>query len=124
MEHQDDEIGNSEPAYMKNTLSSHSMEKRAKVPVFDLIDRQEWDALKDLIRSDPGVALLGIGGSERRSSENQLPLHTACKRQPPLDVVELLIDANPSALKVKGHGGYTPLHCAVSYGSSVEVMRN
>jgi hypothetical protein len=124
--HQDDEIGNSESACMKekDTLSSHSMEKRARAPVFDLIDRQEWDALKDLIRSDPGVARSGMamGGSDRRSSEHQLPLHEACKQQPPLDVVELLIDAYPSALKVKGHGGYTPLHCAVSYGSSADVI--
>lgn len=102
--------------------ASHSMEKQDVARAFDVINNQDWEKLKRLIKSDPSIAHVGFGTKDRRSSETQLLLHEVCKQQPPLDVVEVLIDANPSALKVKGQCGCTPLHWAVSYGASAEVV--
>lgn len=101
--------------------ASHSMEKRDLDYAVELINSQEWEELKRIIKADPNIAQVGFGKNER-SSESQLLLHEVCKQQPPLDVVEVLIDANPSALKVKGQCGCTPLHWAVSYGASAEVV--
>ena len=116
-----DEMGSVDPAQMQDDFS-HSMEKQDAAPVFDLINNQEWEELKRIIKSDPSIAQVGFGTKDRRSSESQLLLHEVCKQQPPLDAVEVLIDANPSALKVKGQCGCTPLHWAVSYGASAEVV--
>jgi hypothetical protein len=107
-------------------MKEQSVKTLENVQVFDLIDDREWEALKTLIRSKPSVAEEALskasGDSGRRSSEGQLALHEACKCKPPLDVVELLIDANISALKAKGQRGFTPLHWAVSQGASVDVV--
>lgn len=115
------EMGSLEPvAHMKDDASP-SMEKRDLDYAVELINSQEWEELKRIIKADPNIAQVGFGKNER-SSESQLLLHEVCKQQPPLDVVEVLIDANPSALKVKGQCGCTPLHWAVSYGASAEVV--
>lgn len=115
-------MGSLEPvAHMKDD-ASHSMETRDLAHAVELINSQEWEELKRIIKSDPSIAQVGFGKKERRSSESQLLLHEVCKQQPPLDVVEVLIDANPSALKVKGNCGCTPLHWAVSYGASAPVV--
>lgn len=52
-----------------------------------------------------------------------MPLHVACRRQPPPDVVEALIKANPDALVSQTLDGLTPLHFSCFCGSAPETIQ-
>jgi hypothetical protein len=57
-----------------------------------------------------------------RDSDGLYPLHWACSGAPPVEVVQILLDAYPSAAKRKDQEGSLPLHFAAHYGASTAVM--
>ena len=53
-----------------------------------------------------------------------LPIHLACMRQPPLQVIAALIAASPSSLEVKDGIGRLPLHNAIRYRAPAKVRNH
>ena len=95
--------------------------------LLDLIERQQFDLVIARIKRDPSeasVILASASAGAHNSVMNQgnLALHEACKNQPPLDVIEALLDANEEAIKTKGQWGYLPLHFACCSRASPEVV--
>lgn len=54
--------------------------------------------------------------------QGNLPLHEVCKQQPPLEVVDFLLELYPDAAKTPGKYGYLPLHYACSTNCSADVV--
>lgn len=76
----------------------------------------DWDALLRRIVTNPKEACY------KDKCQNS-PLHVSCRRQPPPEVVEALIKANPDALLSQTLDGLTPLHFSCFCGSSPETIQ-
>mmetsp|Transcript_28586 Transcript_28586/g.40931 ORF Transcript_28586/g.40931 Transcript_28586/m.40931 type:complete len:924 (+) Transcript_28586:46-2817(+) len=50
------------------------------------------------------------------------PLHLACRRKPPLSVLQALIQANSGALRIRTVDGLTPLHFACYCGAEYSII--
>jgi len=58
----------------------------------------------------------------RETHEDDLPLHMAIYKRAPETLVIHVIEAYPSAARVKGREGYLPLHWACQMGSSMAIV--
>jgi hypothetical protein len=88
---------------------------------FDLIESRKWNDLMERLQSHPSDAAI-VASEGVSSAQGNYALHEVCKNQPPIKVIERLLEANPDAIKAKGRWGYTPLHYACSSGASPEVV--
>jgi Ankyrin repeats (3 copies) len=92
-----------------------------------LIKNLKWKSVIARLECNPDEAndeLVGVmtrGGFT--SSASMTPLHYACERKPPVDVVEALIEANPEAVSQRMMpGGCLPLHAACTWQCSPAVI--
>jgi hypothetical protein len=76
----------------------------------------DWASLIRRISSHPKEACY-------KDKCKNMPLHVACRRQPPPEVVEALIQANPDALVSQTLDGLTPLHFSCFCGSAAETIQ-
>jgi hypothetical protein len=77
-----------------------------------------WDA--HYKSPKPGIATSG-GTRTNHGEKSSTPLHLVCLYRAPVDVVELLLDANPSALISQDAEGWTPIHLVLLYGGDEEI---
>ena len=89
------------------------------IVLLDLIDRQDWELFQSTALSNPRT-FRAIANSIRNSPEfnGMTLLHAVVRCNPPLDVVDKIIDLCPDQLAAKDCLGRTPLHVAA--GSSAE----
>jgi hypothetical protein len=92
-----------------------------------LIKNLKWKSVVARLEYNPDEAndeLVGVmtrGGFT--SSASMTPLHYACERKPPVNVVEALIEANPEAVSQRMMpGGCLPLHVACTWHCSPTVI--
>lgn len=96
------------------------------VSLANLIERRLWSSVVARVRQDPLEAeqelqVMTRGGF--MASTGMSPLHYACERRPPADVVQILIESFPVATLTRAMpGGCLPLHIACTWGSSPEVV--
>ena len=83
----------------------------------ELIDERSWDEVLLRLKTNPDEASKMI---MRGGYGKSLPLHEACKLQPPTGVVKALIDAYKQAASTEGLWAFLPLHFAVR-SNSVEA---
>jgi Ankyrin repeats (3 copies) len=97
------------------------------VSLAHLIERREWSSVVARIRQDPMEAdqelqVMTRGGF--MASTGMSPLHFACERKPPSEVVRLLMEAFPVAILTRAMpGGCLPLHIACTWGGSADVVK-
>jgi len=77
---------------------------------------QNSDLIQFLLQQNPSAA----SNIFRRTGYT--PLHAVCEGEPTLQVVQLLVNANPKALTTQDSWGDTPLHMACGNGASLEVI--
>eukprot|EP00980_Cylindrotheca_fusiformis_P001350 scaffold338_cov116-Cylindrotheca_fusiformis.AAC.15 len=78
--------------------------------VFQLIDCREWEGVISFFNKVPEAA--SIGRIYKENVEN-LALHEVVRQQnPPLTVINLLLELNPTCISHRGHEGNLPLHYA------------
>jgi hypothetical protein len=51
------------------------------------------------------------------------PLHSACYKKAPLEVVQFLVERNPVALETADNNGQLPLHLACRFKASLDVVQ-
>jgi hypothetical protein len=94
--------------------------------LLELIEMQRFSEVIACIKAKPSEATLTLSGHSgaHNSIMNQgnLALHEACKNQPPVELIEVLLEANENALKTKGQWGYLPLHFACCSRAAPEVV--
>ncbi|XRB25479.1 stage V sporulation protein K [Pseudoscourfieldia marina] len=85
----------------------------------NLINDKKWDAVRQRLNTDQGRR-----ETREKSNGGDLPLHSAAARQPPLDVVDKLIEIHPDGVREKSNNfGALPLHYAVWYRAPLDVVR-
>lgn len=86
----------------------------------DLIYNRRWDEVHARLKSHPEEALEPI--ARPKPYGESLALHEACRRQPPAEVINILIDAYKPAVSIPGEKAYLPLHIAVKCDSADAVF--
>jgi hypothetical protein len=92
-----------------------------------LIKNLKWKSVIARLECNPDEAndeLVGVmtrGGFT--ASASMTPLHYACERKPPVEVVQALLEANPEAVSQRMMpGGCLPLHIACTWHCSTTVI--
>eukprot|EP00522_Entomoneis_paludosa_P010037 CAMPEP_0172466456 /NCGR_PEP_ID=MMETSP1065-20121228/56179_1 /TAXON_ID=265537 /ORGANISM="Amphiprora paludosa, Strain CCMP125" /LENGTH=711 /DNA_ID=CAMNT_0013223259 /DNA_START=428 /DNA_END=2560 /DNA_ORIENTATION=- len=97
------------------------------IPLGKLIQHGQWDEVLLRVQTYPLQAELEMEVSTRggfMASSGFTPLHYACERQPPLEVVQALIAAHPVGVLTRTMpGGALPLHIACTWYASTEVVQ-
>jgi len=92
--------------------------------LLDLVEENNWETLLYRVLKQPHIAHVKFTGrSTNSSSAGNLILHETCKQNPPIDVVEALVEANDKAVTTKGNAGFLPFHYACAHGASIETIR-
>jgi len=109
----------------KRTRSVNGVSKKVRsTEIFKLIKTEEWNELVDFLHNNKIAANEWVtehnpDGSVRWRS---LPIHLACEKKPPVDVIYHLLSIYPGAIGEKNYGGDLPLHIACREGASKEVI--
>lgn len=82
-------------------------------PLIDLARMQYWESV---------VKQASRRGAKYRDSDGLYPLHWAVSGGPPLEVVQALLDAYPSAARKTDREGSTALHFATHYSASPAIV--
>lgn len=101
-------------------------------PLFAAIESSEWKEALKIIWSDDSeksnqvrtwvVSKGSKGTTFGWSVWRRLPLHEACRRQPPEEVVDALLTIFPKSPRMKTHFGELPIHVACSSGASTAIV--
>jgi len=91
-----------------------------------LIKNQNWNSVLRRVEQNPheaGETLQAMTRGGFISMQGLTPLHYACERRPPLEVVEALIAAWPEAVTTRLQpGGALPLHVACTWNGSLNAI--
>ncbi|KAG7356213.1 ankyrin repeat domain protein [Nitzschia inconspicua] len=101
-----------------SSIAVPSVDTRPTPTLFEQIQQRDWVAARQRLLEFPSDA-------EYRPppGRNQVTLlHWSCLHRAPLDVIVLVVDANPDALLTQDSVGFTPLHTAIAQGGSEEVV--
>ena len=92
-----------------------------------LIKNQNWNAVCDRVAKYPqeaGEELQAMTRGGFMSTSGFTPLHYACERRPPVEVVQALSTAWPESVTARVlPGGALPLHVACTWHASDSVVR-
>jgi ankyrin repeat protein len=107
-----------------------SLEKKIDVDsedleIFELLEKQKWARAFAMLQVNADLAMIPVVASSSvysPSSHGNLLLHHACKNQAPEEIIDCLLDANPSAVSTTGNSGCLPLHYACATGASGTVI--
>mmetsp|Transcript_20217 Transcript_20217/g.43950 ORF Transcript_20217/g.43950 Transcript_20217/m.43950 type:complete len:567 (-) Transcript_20217:226-1926(-) len=96
--------------------------------LFMLVEDAKWEEVCDRVEEEPSDAKVWVvsSGTENTvfswSVWRRLPLHEACRRQPPPVVIYSLLSAYPESSMAESNFGELPLHAAVRCGACAEVV--
>jgi len=101
--------------------------------IFILLIEKKWDEVIDSVQEDSSLASTRIDSSGTDNLNNPesskisvlsgyLPLHVALANGAPLAVIEVLLEAYPTAAKMTTKHGVLPVHYAAA-GLSVEILK-
>ncbi|KAL7538089.1 hypothetical protein ACHAXR_009717 [Thalassiosira sp. AJA248-18] len=80
----------------------------------NLCKQRQWQAVIEHVRANPANAKAVVAGRGALP-----PLHVACEKGAPIQVIKVLLTANPSAAQTKsGLHDRLPLHCVLAAASS------
>lgn len=85
-------------------------------------------AIKSRMTPDVVLSLLRDDNKSKAATKEldeyeRLPLHYACARAMPFDVVQALIDAFPEGARVPDKNGQLPLHLSVMRSAEIDIVR-
>ncbi|KAL7571736.1 hypothetical protein ACA910_002835 [Epithemia clementina (nom. ined.)] len=110
----------------KKSLGKH-LRDDPDIPLAKLIQHEHWDAVLLRLQINPLQAELELEVATRggfMAAAGFTPLHYACERQPPLEVVQALIAAHPVGVLTRTMpGGALPLHIACTWYASTQVVQ-
>lgn len=127
------ELDPSDPEALTSIKSGDMIEREVAYSsgppeLFLAIEQCRWDDAVKACRDRPDQAMVWVksSGTEQTSFDwnvwRRLPIHEACRRQPPPILLSALLDAYPASVAAKTHFGELPLHLAVGCGSNPESI--
>ena len=78
-------------------------------------DRIDWDTIRSTVEHD-------ASSTREKSVSGSLPLHLACEKDPPIDVIKLLLYTYPDSVKEKNNYGYLALYTACTKSAPINVI--
>jgi len=116
----------------KQTLeqSSRALEVNYRTnvtPLFTFIENCNWKEVSNQCKNNAShvrtwVYSTGTDDPNSWCVWRRLPLHEACRRQPPLFIIQDLLDQYPRACHEKTQFGELPLHLALGCGADADVI--
>ena len=82
-----------------------------------------WDTLRDYLAGIVSKEQKKIAAETVESQHYASPLHLVCCRDPPADVVKMLLDASLMPVQWPDKSGLLPIHAACLYRASAEVVQ-
>jgi len=113
---------------LRQNLEYLEVDYRNITSLYVSIEDCDWEAVSEKCKHFPDeVRTWVVSGSEGKCSFSwcvwrRLPLHEACRRQPPLQVVQDLLHVFPESANEKTQFGELPLHLAAGCGASWNVV--
>ena len=103
------------PSFFANSLFSLAPPGLSPTNLLnEKIRARDWDSATVRVLSNPSDAFY-------RAKQMNTTLHLACLYRAPIDLVELILDANPRALLCQDSEGWTPLHVVLLYGNDEDT---
>jgi len=91
--------------------------------LFKHLENLEWKKAENVLHESPGDARQwAIKDTSDRPAWRRLPIHEACIRQPPAEIVSLMLEVFPSCSEMTDNYDRTPLHYAVIHHASSQVL--
>jgi len=81
------------------------------------VGRLTTDQFRALLRS------FGNNFMSHADNTGAIPFHTACRNEAPVEILDLLLHAQPGALTVTDNSGFLPLHSACRTAAPVEILK-
>jgi len=95
--------------------------------LYKAVEHQDWKRATKILRENPTDAAVWVYKLEADGITLRwkvLPLHQAAARDPPPSVMYAFLAAYPDGVKCRnGAAGNLPVHYAVQWGSSVEIVK-
>lgn len=121
---------NGQSRFRRNRGQAVGVEAGASSPVANdlptLIRNQSWEGVLQRLRMHPGDARMNLMVTTKggfTSTTDFYPLHYACERRPPVEVVNELIKLCPEAASKRTMpGGALPLHIACTWYAPENVV--
>jgi len=85
-----------------------------------LIEKKKWDKIYSCLSDDPE----NYHQMCRLSYKNDLPLHMACERRAPQELIHLLLQIYEDAASCKGRDDNLPLHIAMQKSLSPNIIES
>ena len=117
--HQDHHYNSNENASIAWTPSTSSvtlhLEKaqHESIKLHNLIEQREWSEVLLRIRERPEDSTVWYS-HQNESLPHFLPIHRACRRDPPIEVVYSLLQACPDGIGCRDSDGMLPIHWAAA----------
>ena len=105
---------------LSSTTRSRGQSQTRRRSLFQCIQARDYAHVMQLLKQNPAEAC--ETSNNLNHNNPNLALHEACKYQPPVEVIDLLLQINQGAVKAKGQRGYLPLHFACYFNASPEVV--
>ena len=87
-----------------------------------LCKQRKWQAVIEHVRAHPISHPADL--AKGQTGTKLLPLHLACEKGAPLQVIKVLLNANPSAVHAKCGPDRLPLHCLLAAAASYPLSDN
>jgi len=83
------------------------------------IESESWNFVRKQLQNDT----TNMKCAHKTYTGGNTALHLVCQHNPPIDIVQKLLDANPHAVQKKNLAGEIPLHLATGHNlASLEVI--
>jgi hypothetical protein len=109
----------------KSLYSNESTDSTRRKELYELCQKdafreRDWDLIRNWFATNSSSD--ACDAAMYRGREGTAALHMVCQNYPPLDIVQILIKANPDAVDWDDEFGWLPLHYACHHGISEEVI--
>ena len=91
-------------------------------PLFKENVGEAWENIRQWRDKNEDNEMLLKKAVSYRNINKEMPLHFILKRNPPMDIMELLLKYAPDSVKIKDRHGCFPLLIACSHGASLDVI--
>lgn len=107
---------------IKNDILWHELSPHS---LFKQIEDLQWASVESTTKTCPQEAeswTIKTSNDQIKVLWRRLPIHEACIRDPPIRIIEKLIEVHPDCVKSLDNNNRTPLHHAVIHNASRDVV--
>ncbi len=106
-----------------SSSGTESTRSSGRITLYELCrdtSESDWGVIRDWFATNG--RLDASDAASFRGRDGTTALHLVCRNYAPLDIVKLLVDANPNALDWEDEFGWLPLHYACHHGINEQVV--